>query len=187
MIKPKRKGSKQIFMPSWLQKAFISVLVGIAIVSYFIALAFLVFATIMPIASLAIGIFATGCLLFGFRLAYLIIFKTQITIDEKTLGVSGGLYSGSAEWDIMLKFGWAGGIGNKYLGIYTSHDIQRKSSLLLVPINFIPLSHIVGRPSTKNLGVLIATRSVNLEKFKKTDLGQELYYHAPHLFEEFDE
>jgi hypothetical protein len=112
-------------------------------------------------------------------------FRTYIFVTDEGIGVNG-LHRGFITWDALEKFAWAGSLKNRIWGIRTIRSLDYQSGFWsgLLGGNFIPLSHVIGRPSPAKVEMLVMEIGVNLDKFAETPFGQDLLHYAPHLFEQ---
>ncbi len=161
-----------------------------------------------------ISLVVSGFLLwFLCRRSYETAFKHQITLTDKGISWRYLGVTGYAAWESVEFFGTDDENGwinmtfatsenrHAYIrvgsfqtnvnlkpyevwGIRLSEDAMlSKTWLSNLPYesrDFIPITLITNIPLNRD-------KSINLEKFKETEFGQDLYHYAPHLFEEYDE
>ena len=131
-------------------------------------------------------------LLFAFSVAFICwycfeyAFRTCVILSD--VGIEGkGVIRAYITWDAVDCFMWNGTYKYRIWGIKTIRPMDYCSGVWGhakdMDDSFFPLSHVIGRPPHKKVEMLVMEIGVNLDKFAKTPLGQDLLHHAPHLFE----
>jgi hypothetical protein len=182
MSKEKRKG--KIYRPSFFLRFFaLCIMIGAPLQALYL-LSTDSFLLKNTIDSLVFGFFLFVLVSIICWQTYLYAFRTYLIVNDDGIGVEG-IYGTFTTWDNVEKFGWDGFLKNRRWGIKTIEAVN-PTGFLAAPFrkNFIPLSRVVGQPSSKRYEMIVAGFGDDLDKFAQTPLGQDLLHYAPHLFEE---